>query len=111
MITKLKLFWNLLKEGQCVLDPVKWKSRQVSANQIAILLSTLVAIAAAFGYPIPVDDNTVLAIAGGIFALVNWVFTLITTDKIGISMSPKSQSSHKAESEKSSDTDLPEQSV
>ena len=88
MIQKLKLFWNLFKEGESVSDPVKWKTHQVSVNQVAALLATLVAIAAAFGYAIPVDSDTILAVAGGIFALVNWVFTIITTDKIGVFSKP-----------------------
>lgn len=82
-LTKLKLFWNLFKEGQSVSDPVKWKTHQVSVNQVAGIIATGIAISASFGYKLDVDSDTVLAVAGGIFALTNWVFTIITTDKIG----------------------------
>ena len=40
--------------------------------------------AEAFGYAIPVDEATVDSVAVGILALVNWVLTLSTSEKVGM---------------------------
>lgn len=83
-MNKLKLFWDLFREGECVSDPTKWKTHAISINQLAAIICTLVAIVGSFGYKIDISTDTALAIGGGILALVNWVFTIITSDKVGI---------------------------
>lgn len=85
---KLSLFWKLLHEGEAVSDPAKWKTHQVSANQIALIISTLVGIAAAFGYKTDLSGESALAIGGGLVAVVNWVLTLTTSKAVGITPVP-----------------------
>lgn len=99
---KLSLFWKLLHEGEAVSDPAKWKSHQVSANQIALVITTLVGIAASFGYKTDLDGQAALAIGGGLVAVVNWVLTLTTSKTVGVKqdsykLQPVSKSSPETE--------------
>lgn len=84
VIEKAKDAMGVFKAGKVVADPAKWKTHQVSVNQVVALLAALVATAKAFGYDIHMDNETVAAVGAGVFALVNWVFTVATTDKIGV---------------------------
>jgi hypothetical protein len=84
MIKKAKAAFTLLQKGKAVSDPAKWKSRQMTATALTGVFWAAIQAAEAFGYAIPVDEATVDAVAVGILALVNWVFTLSTSEKVGM---------------------------
>ena len=67
MIRKFRASMVLLKKGKVVADPKKWFNA-----------------AAAWGYEVPIDEETIDAVALGILAVVNWVLTLSTSEKIGM---------------------------
>lgn len=76
--------WKALKAGEVVADPAAWKKKQVSVNQVAAALGALLLFAKVAGYDLHVDGQTEAYVAGGIYGVVNWVLTVVTTDKIGI---------------------------
>jgi len=84
MIKKIKAAMTLLKKGRAVTDPAKWKSRQITATALTGAIWAAIQAAEAFGYAIPVDEATVDSVAVGVLALVNWVFTLSTSEKVGM---------------------------
>ena len=84
MIKRAKAAYTLLQKGKAVSDPAKWKSRQITATALTGVFWAAIQAAEAFGYAIPVDEATVDAVAVGTLALVNWVFTLSTSEKVGL---------------------------
>ena len=84
MIKKITASMTLLKRGKSVADPAKWKSRQITATVLTGIIWSAINAAEAFGYAIPVDSETVDAVAVGFLALVNWMLTLSTSKKVGV---------------------------
>jgi uncharacterized membrane protein len=84
-MNKISAVIQLVRAGHSVADPVKWKTRQISATVLGAVILAIVNLANAFGVDIPVNIDTANAIAGGIIAIINVIFTLTTTDKIGLS--------------------------
>lgn len=82
-LSTISSVWCVFKAGGVVANPAAWKKRQVSVNQVGALLCALAALAKGLGYDLKIDDATLMGVAGGVFAVVNWVFTVVTTDKIG----------------------------
>lgn len=83
-MNKISALWQLFKVGSVVTKPEMWKKRQIDVTVISVLILAIVNVLAAFGYAIPIDTEVANTIAGGILAIVNVVFTLITSDKVGI---------------------------
>lgn len=81
---KLSAAWRVFKAGEVVANPGAWKRGQVTSNAVAALLVALVYAAEAFGYEIPLTGEAIDAIAVGLFAMVNVVFTVVSTDKVGL---------------------------
>ena len=84
MIKKIRAAITLLKKGQAVADPAKWKGRQITATALTGAIWAALQAAEAFGYAVPMDEATVDSIAVGVLALVNWVLTLSTSSKVGM---------------------------
>jgi uncharacterized membrane protein len=84
MLEKVSALWSLFRKGEAVADPAKWKSRQVTSTMLAALLIAAVQLAKAFGYEVPIDNESAMAIAGGIIAVFNTVFTIITSKHAGV---------------------------
>lgn len=84
MIKRAKAAFKLLQKGKAVADPAKWKSRQITATAITGAIWAAVQAAEVFGYAVPLDEATVDSVAVGVLAVVNWVLTLSTSDKIGV---------------------------
>ena len=84
MISKFKALLKLFKKGQVVADPQKWKTRQVTSTTIVGVLYALIGVADAFGYKVPVDEETLTGLAVGILAVANIVLTYTTSDKVGL---------------------------
>lgn len=84
MIKRAKAAYTLLQKGKAVSDPAKWKARQITATALTGAFWAAIQAAEAFGYAIPVDEATVDSVAVGMLALVNWLLTLSTSEKVGL---------------------------
>ena len=84
MFTKVKAAFSLVQKGKAVSDPAKWKSRQITATALTGAIWAAIQTAEAFGYVLPVDEQTVDSVAIGVLAFVNWVLTLSTSTKVGV---------------------------
>lgn len=80
----IKALWALLQAGNAVSDPAKWKAHQISVNQVAGLIAAFVGVVKVTGHDFSADEQTYLAIAGGVIAGVNWLLTVVTSDKVGV---------------------------
>jgi hypothetical protein len=84
VIKKIQSAFRLLKAGEVVADPAKWKARQVTTSMLVTAIWAAVTAANSFGVEVPVDAETVDGLAVGLLAVVNLVLTVTTTDKIGL---------------------------
>lgn len=84
MIKKIKASMVLLKKGKAVADPKKWKTHQITATTLTAVIWAAFNAAAAWGYDVPIDEETVDAAALGIIAVVNWLLTVSTSEKVGM---------------------------
>ena len=85
MFDKLKALWRVLKAGEEVANPEFWKGVQSKGQPIlATLLVSIVSLLKGTKYEIPLDDTTAMLVAGGVFAGVNWVLTIVTSKKVGV---------------------------
>lgn len=83
MFAKIAAVLEVMKYGQEVADPAKWKSRQVNANVIAGLLTALVALAQLYGISIPFNEDIAYGLATGGLAVFNAIMTMVTSKKAG----------------------------
>jgi hypothetical protein len=83
-MNRLTALITLFRRGSMVADPALWKTRQIEATSVAAVIVAALHALEAFGYALPMDADTATAVAVGLIALVNWVLTLTTTDKIGL---------------------------
>ena len=84
ILTRIKVAHKLMQKGRSLSDPEKWKKRQITTTMLTGAIWSAIQAAEAFGYAVPVDENTVDAVAVGVLAVVNWVLTLSTSEKIGL---------------------------
>lgn len=84
MFDKVRDGFKVFQLGQEVANPAKWKARQINANKIGMLLLALIAMGRSFGYDMHIDDDTVALVAGGLYGVGNWLFTLATSKTVGI---------------------------
>lgn len=83
-MSKLSAILDLFRYGGEVANAESWKRGQVTVNSLVALLAAAVALARSFGYDIPVTNDGIAAIAGGLFAATNLVFTVISSSRIGV---------------------------
>lgn len=81
---KLFAFLAVMRRGAVVSDPALWKNRSGLAIAIAGLTAALVQLAKAYGHELPLDEDSITAIAGGIAAVVGVWCTYATSDKVGL---------------------------
>lgn len=81
---KLSAIIDLFRKGSEVANAEAWKKGQITANTVIALLAAIAATARAFGYPIPVDNDGIAAIGGGLFALSNVIFTVVSSSRVGL---------------------------
>jgi hypothetical protein len=80
-------FLSAFRQGKQLANSAIWKKRAVVADVLAGLITSLLAISAAFGYRLELEEDVVKALAGGIAAAVylgSAVLHVTTTDKIGL---------------------------
>ena len=71
---------QVLRQGQELRNPAAWKNAQIIAN----VLSAVVGLLGAAGYPFGISDADVMGIAGGIVAAINIYTTIATSKKVGL---------------------------
>jgi hypothetical protein len=85
-MNKLFAFISVLRKGKAVANPSAWKAGQVTGSVVAGLLASIVVLAKAFGYELPLTDEEILAIGSSIVAIVGLfispALTVATTEKI-----------------------------
>lgn len=84
MMDKLMALFGLLRKGAEVADAEKWKAHQITGNMIGGVLLAAVFAAKAYGYDLPMDEESAVALGGGIVAGFNVVFTAITSKRAGL---------------------------
>lgn len=84
MSEKMNAVLDVFRAGGTVADPVKWKTRQVTATVLAPVIVAIAHVGNAYGIAIPIDTETATGIAGMLIVVINVVLTHATTDKIGI---------------------------
>lgn len=80
-------FINAFRQGKQLTNSATWKNRAVATSALTVVLGALLAIAKVFGYDLPIDDETLQALAGGIAAAViafNGVVQLTTSKTVGL---------------------------
>lgn len=78
---------EVLKQGKIVANPQAWKSGQITVSFLAGFIGLLLGATQLLGLDLPVTDDQLTAIAGGIlaaFGLLNPVATVASSDKVGI---------------------------
>ena len=78
-------FLKALKAGEELTNAATWKNRQALVNALSALLIPAAAIARAYGYPVPLNDDQILQLVGIIAVLVfNIWATYATTSRVGL---------------------------
>lgn len=85
---KFLALWDVLQKGREVADPVKWRSRQVTGNQVGGLILALVALAKFYDVKIPIDTEAALILGGGFAVLANTILTMVTCKHQGLGTCP-----------------------
>lgn len=83
-IGKLK---DAMEAGKQVADPTSWKQAQVTVSRIVAILGLIVFGLRINGVELPMTDEQLASVAGGIAAIlgvVNEVMTTVSTKKIGV---------------------------
>ena len=83
-MSRLSAILDLFRYGGEVANAEAWKRGQVTVNSLVAILAALVALSRSFGYDIPVSNDGIAAIAGGVFAAVNLVFTVVSSNRVGL---------------------------
>lgn len=92
MIKEYQAFVEAFQKGKMIKNAVQAKNFQLMGNSIAGLLTSLLVISQAFGYRIPVDEQTVQAAGAGIgsiWFIINAVITVVSTEKVGTKVKGK----------------------
>ena len=78
---------NVWRKGQSVANPAAWKNVAAVTENVAGLITSGVAIAAAFGYHLNLSDPLIQQLAGGVAGLL-FIFGgsvhIITSEKVGL---------------------------
>lgn len=77
--------------GKELTNATTWKNRTLAVNHFILFFSAILAIAAAFGYPLNIDSTTLESLAGGVVAAVtvfNSVMHMVTSTRVGLPAKP-----------------------
>ncbi|MBI3150097.1 MAG: hypothetical protein HYZ17_16455 [Betaproteobacteria bacterium] len=81
---KLLALLDLFRKGSMVADPALWKNRAALVLALSGVILAAAAVAKGYGYDFPVDEDSAMAIAGGIAAVVGLLGNYATSDKVGL---------------------------
>lgn len=85
-MNKLLSILQLFKKGHVVANAELWKKRQITATVLGGVFVAVIQLLKAYGVDIPIDDETATALAAGTIAVINWILTIISSDKVGITI-------------------------
>ena len=82
-----KAAWSVFQKGKAVADPAAWKSYGMAAQLLIGLFTAVIGLLRANGYDLPITDETLQYLAGGIAGL--WfggfgVYRVITSPDRGL---------------------------
>jgi hypothetical protein len=84
---KLAAILNLFRKGAVISDAALWKQRQVTATVLGSAIMAVVGVLNAYGYNLPIDNETALAIAGAMLGIINVFLTYVSSEKVGVGRS------------------------
>ncbi len=85
LLSKLKLLFEVIRQGKEVANPEFWKRVQSEGQPVlASFLVSVVALLKGTPYEFPLDDYTAASIAGVAFSISNWWLTKATSKKVGL---------------------------
>ena len=90
MLTEL---FGALQAGKSLANVATWKRVQLWTNNLVAFFVAVIALAASFGYRIPLDEEQIKTIVSGfavLLGLYNSYTTVATTEKIGLPSVPDS---------------------
>lgn len=79
--------FTALRTGYALRNSAAWKNRQIAVNSLAALFSAALAIAQGAGYAVTIDADTLVGLAGGVWAVVglfNGWATAATSAQVGL---------------------------
>lgn len=79
--------FTALRAGYALCNSASWKNRQIAVNSLAALFSAALAIAQGAGYGVAIDADTLVTLAGGVWAAVgvfNGWATAATSAQVGL---------------------------
>ena len=83
----IQSIFDLFKKGNEVANPGKAKYIQINSNNIAAIITGLLALSATLGYDFNIDSETVLSVVSGVSSfllLANSILTVISSKKAGL---------------------------
>jgi hypothetical protein len=84
MLEKISAFWNLFRQGEAVANPAAWLKGQITVGVLSGFLMAIVAVLKAYGYDVPVTQETANTIAAGILAFASVVLPFFVHKNVGI---------------------------
>lgn len=82
-MNKVMAMLDLFRKGSAVDNPQDWKSGQITATMLGVAIVSAVHLAKAYGYDLPIDEESATTVAGGIIAVVNVILTMVTSKHAG----------------------------
>lgn len=83
---------SAFRKGKELANAATWKNRAIAANALGVFLTAVLGIAAAFGYNLDIDAQTVQTIAEGLAAgicLLNVGVHVTTSERVGLPAKPE----------------------
>lgn len=94
---KVSALWALFRKGEAVANPAAWHNGQVTANVLGGIIICLIKLLAAFGHPLPMDENSADSLGAGILVVVNFVFSVTGSPHVGLPAKPDLPNAEEAE--------------
>lgn len=92
-MNKLLAFLNTFRKGEVVANPAAWKKGEIGVGALTAFFVSVVALAKAFGYELPISEGQLYDISLGIIAFISIFFpvsAVVSSDKVGLSSKDKS---------------------
>jgi len=87
MIKEFKALLTAVKKGKELSNAATWKNVQIAGNAIAVLLTSLLALACGWGYCFDIDQTQLESIGMGVatvYGVANSMITVLTSKKVGL---------------------------
>jgi hypothetical protein len=83
-VNKLIAVVDLFRKGSEVANKEAWKKGQITSTVLGGFLIAGVQVANIMGVPLPIPDDVLISVAGGIITGINFVLTIATSKTVGI---------------------------